>query len=185
MLILPDDTDWVPDPIGRADIAGKYFTKAKVPYVIIAKPAGFKGHLAGWLPIFDYRYGSHPVIPENPKSGACQVSPIAKYDFRSITDVRLVAEADKKAVSSAEGLAGNILSSIAWSISVSKYYRYVSPKQRMAMVGKNEIPEDFTFRDGLHCAGSACSRLVRWSDGYMLEFDPKTGNLDAWWIEDR
>ena len=68
---------------------------------------------------------------------------------------------------------------------VTKYYRYVAPGRRMTMAGSDETPEDVTFKDGLHCASDTCTRLVRWSDGHLLEFDPKTGNLDAWWVEDR
>ena len=141
--------------------------------------------MAGWLPIFDYRYGTCIQAFQNPKSGTCQVSSINKNDFRSIISIRQIVEADKKSVSSAEGLTGKNFIVYRMVGVISQYYRYVSPRQRMTTAGSNETSEDFTFKDGLHCVGQTCSRLVRWSDGYLLAFDPKMGTLNAWWVEDK
>jgi pimeloyl-ACP methyl ester carboxylesterase len=186
VLILPDDTDWDPDPGARGEIAERHFTLANVPHLIIAKPPGFSGHLAGWLPIFDYRYGTCiQAFLENPNSDACPPRRIASDDFRSIIDIRQVVEANRKSISSAQELAGKNFVAFTMADVVNKYYRYVSPGQRVTMVGNNEASEDFTVRDGLHCVGTTCSRLVRWSDGYLLEFDQNTGRLNAWWVENR
>jgi hypothetical protein len=43
--------------------------------------------------------------------------------------------------------------------------------------------ESYVFRGGLLCAADNCTALIRWSEREILEFDPKTGNLRAWWIE--
>ena len=39
------------------------------------------------------------------------------------------------------------------------------------------------FRDGQQCVGTVCTTLIKWSDSQFLEFDAKSGNLVAWWIE--
>ena len=186
VLILPDDTEWDPDPGARGEIAERHFTESHVPHLIITKPSGFSGHLAGWLPIFDYRYGACiEAFLENPASGACRPVPITSKDFRSIIDIRQVPGADKRSLLSAEGLTGKNFVAYTMLDVVSKYYRYIASGRRMTMTGAEETPEDFTFKDGMHCVGGECTKLVRWSDGYLLGFDPKTGNLNAWWIEDK
>ena len=153
VLILPDDTDiYDPDPAARGEIAEKHFTEANVPHLVIAKPQGFFGHLAGWLPLFDYRYGTCiQAFLENPKSGACRPLPLTSKDFRSIIDIRLVAGAADNTISSADGLVGKNFVIYTMIDMVSQYYRYVSPRQRMTTAGSNETPEGFTFKDGLHC----------------------------------
>jgi hypothetical protein len=45
--------------------------------------------------------------------------------------------------------------------------------------------QNYLFRDGFHCIGEICSRLVGWSNRQILEFDPKSGAIKAWWIEDQ
>ncbi len=186
MLILPDDTDWDPDPIGRADIAEKYFTEAKVPYVIIAKPPGFKGHMAAWLPVFDFAYGGCiQAFLETPRSAVFSTPPLADDDFRSIVGLDQIKDAESKRLVSAEPLAGKTFIAYTQLELVSKYYHYVSPTQRVTSKDRVQVPEDVAFRGGLHCAGETCSELIRWSDGYFLEFDPKTKDVIAWWIEDR
>ncbi len=128
VLILPDDTEWDPDPGARGELALKHFTQVNVPHLIIAKPPGFYGHLGAYLPMFDYRYGTCiQSFLENPKSGACRPSPIASDDFRSIISIRQVAGADKKALSSAGELAEKNFVVYSMVDVVAKYYRYVSP----------------------------------------------------------
>ena len=185
VLILPDDTDWDPDPGARGEIAKKHFTDVNVPHLIIAKPPGFSGHLAAWLPVFDYGYGKCvQSFLENPRSGACRAVPLTRFDFRSIVSISQMAALDKRLVS-ADTLAGKKFAAYTMSDLANKYYRYTAPGKRMVTEGGGERPQDVTFHDGLHCADKTCSRLVRWSDGYILEFDPKTGDLDAWWVEDK
>jgi hypothetical protein len=184
VMIVPDDNNWDPDPAARGQIAEKHFTQANVPHLVIAKPPGFFGHFAGWLPFFDYAYGRCIAkFLENPNSNACPLSPIANDDFRSILNLRQIVDADKRRITSADTLVGKKIDAYE-NRRISRQNDYISSSQRTDLQPVSEVRETYSFRDGLLCAEGECSTLIRWSEREILEFEPKTGDLKAWWIED-
>jgi pimeloyl-ACP methyl ester carboxylesterase len=185
VLILPDDTIWDPDPGARGQIAEKYFTQANVPHLVIAKPPGFTGHFAGWLPFFDFAYGKCiESFLELPKTEACPLPRISRDDFRSILNLKQVTDADKRRITSAETLVNKKFDAYE-NDDFNRQYDYISSSQRTNMQAVSDTRESFSFRDGLLCTGSKCSTLIRWSEQEILEFDAKAGDLKAWWIEDK
>jgi hypothetical protein len=184
VLILPEDHEWDPDPAVRAAIADKNFARTGVPHLVIDRPRGFTGHTAGRLPFFDFAFGKCvAAFLERPETQPCRLPPIANDDFRSILDIKQVADADKKQIASAEELVGKHFGVYALG-AVFRRYDYLSMTQRRTTLPTREFREDFSFRDGLLCAGTACSVVVKWSEGGIFEFDPKTGKLKAWWVPD-
>lgn len=156
---------------------------ALLPFI---KPPGFTGHLAGWLPIFDYAFGKCiAAFIENPSSSPCTPPPLSNADFRSIVDIQQVAEAGSRGITSAESLVGKKFLAYTLSASVTQHYEYVSATQRKHMQGTGTTSEGVSFRKELHCVGSQCSKLLKWNDGQLLEFDAKGGRLVGWWVERR
>ena len=108
--------------------------------------------------------------------------PLSDADFRSILDITQVADADKKRIASAEPLVGKKFDVYIIG-EFTRQYDYVSASERTKLIADAFSRERFSFRDGLLCAESKCTSLIRWSDSELLEFDPKSGDLIAWWIE--
>jgi pimeloyl-ACP methyl ester carboxylesterase len=104
-LILPDDSEWDPDPAVRGAIAEKHFMHAGVAHLLIVRPPGFTGHMAGYLPFFDYAFGRCiEAFLDNPTTQSCQLPAIANDDFRSILDRKQVGDADERRVASGDEL---------------------------------------------------------------------------------
>jgi pimeloyl-ACP methyl ester carboxylesterase len=185
VLIIPDDNIWDPDPAARGEIAEKHFMQANVPHFVIAKPPGFYGHFTSWLPFFDFAYGKCiDAFLETPKTQACTLPLIAKDDFRSILRIKQVADADKKRIISPEMLMGKKFA-VYENNDINRQYDFISTGQRINILPNKDEHETFAFRDGLLCAASKCSTLIRWSEREILEFDGKTGDLKAWWIAEQ
>jgi pimeloyl-ACP methyl ester carboxylesterase len=188
-LVVPDDRDYDPDPAARGAIAEKIFTQAKLEHVVLTKPPGFSGHIAAWLPIFDYAYGKCiQRFLESPSSDACQVPALSNADFRSIVRLDQVTGADDKRITSGEPLVGKKY--IVYSLQSEadkpnvRELTYLSANQRQSLEIDSSPREKIAFRDGLHCAGTKCSILVRWTENQLLEFDAKSRNVSAWWAEE-
>jgi pimeloyl-ACP methyl ester carboxylesterase len=174
------------DPGGRAQIAAKHFAGLNVPHLLIDKPAGFSGHVAAYLPFFDYAFGRClAAFLDKPTSEPCRLPPIVNDDFRSILDIKQVPDADAKRIGSADALIGKTFD--CWGLDAeSRRYRFISVRERVRMLCCSaETHEGISLREGILCAGNTCSKLVKWSEGQLLEFDAKTGQLKAWWIEDQ
>jgi pimeloyl-ACP methyl ester carboxylesterase len=187
VLILPDDTVYEPDAARRGAMAEKHFEEAKVPHLIITKPKGFTGHLAAWLPVFDFAFGRcvEAFIDEQ-AIGPCTLPPLSNDDFRSIVGIEQLANADKAPIGSAAPLVGKKF--VAYSLaadSVNHHYEYLSPTQRRHTESDTAKSEGVAFRKDLHCVGNQCSKLIRWNDEQLLEFEAKSGKLAAWWVEQR
>ena len=167
----------------RGKIAKEQLAKNNLASLIIDKPEAFKGHFAGWLPIFDFAYG--PCIQaflDNPKAETCQLAPLSNSDVRSIVRIAQVAGADGKAIATAAPLVGRKF--VAYPLGAyMRHYDYVSATKRHTMVSITEFDEGVESRDGIQCSRKICSKLVRWSDHDILEFDPEKGDLRAWWFE--
>ncbi len=174
------------DPGGRGAAAESALTQQGVPHIVIGYPPGFSGHFAGWLPFFDFAYGACvAAFLEAPQSRACWLPPRRNDDFRAILDLTEVSGADKKRIVSADALAGKKFAVYTLEDVDNKHFDYVAPGVRAVMLSTGETREPIAFRDGLQCAGDVCSILLRWSADEILEFDPKSGAIKAWWIEDK
>jgi hypothetical protein len=188
LLILPDDDIWDPDPAARGRIAEKHFADAKVPHLILAKPPGFTGHNSAALPVFDYAYGGCiQSFIENPNSDACVVPPLSNSDFRSLVSIDQIANADERQIRSAQALVGKkfVAYAITANVNMAQHYSYDSATQRKHVEFASHKEEAVSFRDSSHCVAGMCSRLIKWDEGYVLEFNAKSGKLNAWWVEDR
>ncbi len=187
VLILPDDNVYDPDPAARGEIAEKLFVQSSVTHIVIAKPPGFFGHYAGWLPFFDYAYGAciRAFLAGPAAAAPCAPPPLADDDFRSIIATDQVADVDQKRISSAAPLVGRKFAAYTLQDMDNKHFDYVATGERVTMLSQDERRERVTFQNGLQCIGKTCSLLLRWSESEILEFDPKSGAIKAWWIEDK
>ena len=164
--------------------ANDYFAKAGIPHLVIDKPPGFSGHFGGWLPVFDYAFGSCILsFLNNPATSACPEPPLSSQDFRSILNIRQVANSDSRRIRSADALVGKTFAAYELNNPFA-YYSYKSATERDSEIATARQPENISFRDGLQCAANDCSILVNWSDRQLLEFEPGTGNLKAWWVQE-
>jgi hypothetical protein len=178
--------DDVFDPGGRGDVAEKALTKHGIVHLLVDRPVGFSGHYSGWLPFFDFAFGQCiATFLAAPKSQTCRSPRRPGDDFRAILDLKEVAEADKKRIVSSTPLAGKKFAAYTLDDEDNKHFDYVSANQRVVMESDAEHHETVTFRDGLQCVGATCRALIQWSDHEVLEFDPKSGELKAWWVEDQ
>jgi pimeloyl-ACP methyl ester carboxylesterase len=181
LMFFKDD---IFDPGGRGLVAEKALSERSVAHLVLDQPAGFSGHYAGWMPVFDYEYG-HCIeaFIETPSNAPCVPPPLVKNDFRSILNLKQLALVDRKPIASAELLVGRKFVAYTLRDVDNKYLRYVSANKRVVMESDSEHPEAVTFHDGLHCVSKQCSILLQWSEHKILEFEPN-GALKAWWIED-
>jgi hypothetical protein len=177
------------EPGGRAQLVSAHFERDNVPSLIIDRPAAFFGHFAGWLPVYDYLYGGCiGSFFEQPAGTPCVAPPFSDDDFRSVFNISRVAEADQKRVTSGDTLAGRSFVIYNLKLPDKKYhyfYQYKSATERDIMSPVAQSHETVSYRDGQQCVGSVCSVLLSWSDSQFLEFDPKSGSLIAWWIENK
>lgn len=179
MLYAEDDED----PPGRGDVARKRFEQNKLPHLVINHPAGFKGHFAGWLPLWDYQFSQCILrFLENSKTNTCQLSALSHEDFRSILNLKQVKDFESKRITSTEPLVGKKFA--AYSLGLFRgQWEYLNQTRirRISLIG--EVRADVIVRDGLHCADDFCRLLIRWSDREILAFNSVTGSLAEWWIE--
>jgi pimeloyl-ACP methyl ester carboxylesterase len=183
-LILPNDREWDPDPGTRGAMAEKHFTQSKIPHIVLTKPPGFTGHFAGWLPAFDYVYGRCiEDFLDDTTATACSALPSSNADFRSIQALTQVPDAAAKVIASGVELKGKTFSAFTMLDRVTARYDYTTAAQRKTAHTEGAVVEPVAFQNGLHCAGGACTKLIRWSERQVLEFDPRSGKLIAWWIE--
>jgi hypothetical protein len=172
---------------GRAKLVSAHFERDKRPDLIIDQPPGFVGHFAGWLPIYDFAYGGcMRNFMTQPADGACSPPPLDNADFRSIVAISQVADAEQKRVAAGDVLAGR--SFVVYNLGLPDkqfhyLYQYKSASLRDIMSPVAQSQEAVSYHDGQQCVGSICTTLIKWSDRQYLEFDSKSGNLVAWWIE--
>jgi len=184
VMILPDDNEWDPDPAQRGAITAKYFKDASVPGIIIAKPPGFFGHFAAWLPVFDYAYGACiRAFIDHPKSETCTTPELTNTDFRSIVDIIQIADSERKVIKSAEPLVGRKFVAYTLTSRVARRYDYISPTKCQHVGRGDKQNESVSFAKNLHCAAGQCTKLLKWTDREILEFDAKSGKIFGWWIE--
>jgi hypothetical protein len=170
------------EPEERAAYAKVQLDKNKTPNLVLDHPKGFIGHSASWLPVFDFAFGKCiRGFLDNPTTAPCPLPPLSNHDFRSVVQLSQVPPTGET-IQNARPLVGKKYAAFTLGDSL-RHYEYSSAAQRINMNALQKSRESFEFRDGLHCVGAICSLLVHWSDGEMLEFDPKTRNLRAWWIE--
>jgi pimeloyl-ACP methyl ester carboxylesterase len=180
LMFYPDDDE---DPAGRSDVARKVFADNKLANLLIDHPAGFAGHFAGWLPLFDYEFGRCiQSFLDNLKTDVCNLSPLDNDDFRSILSLHKIADADGKRITTADMLVGKKFAAYMLGVPF-RDWEFVSTTKRHGTRAPLEFDEDFAFRDGKLCVKDDCYVLVRWSDGYILSYHANSGDLSGWWIE--
>ena len=186
VLILPNDTVFEPNAIARGDLAEKQFTDAKLPHLVLAKPPGFKGHYAGWLPFFDFAFGACiEAFLNDPQSKPCALPQRRNVDFRAILDLKEVAESEHKQIVSGDDLSGRKFVVYTLEDFDNKHFDFVSSKARVTMASERRFRDNFSVQNGILCSGgsSGCSVLIEWAPHQILEFDQKSSKLKAWWVE--
>jgi hypothetical protein len=165
-----------------------------VPNLVINHPPGFDGFFGAWMPVFDFAYGQCiENFLERLVSAPCAPPPLSDRDFRSIVSLDRVASSQQKRVTSVSMLLGkkfdiypvDIAATHPYQDMENRRYEFVGTNEWLQTNHSDEFREAISFRDGLLCVGGTCSVLLTWSDGYLLQFEPQTGNLLAWWVEDR
>jgi predicted alpha/beta-hydrolase family hydrolase len=166
-------------------IAEKQFAKLNVPHLIIDQPAGFLGHFAGYLPIFDYVYGAciQPFL-DSPSTQACRLPPLSNDDFRSILDIKQVHDVDERRIKSLTPLVGKAFT-VYRLADLNGHYQFVSESELVSRGPGGQRRLQISFRDRMVCLGSTCRLIVAWSKEQFLEFDPRNGALKAWWVEEQ
>ncbi len=97
-----------------------------------------------------------------------------------------MTDAAQKRIVSGDALAGRSFVVYNLGLPNKQYhylYTYKSATERDAVSPLTLSQEDVSFDDGEQCVGTACSILIAWSGRELLEFDPKSGDLVAWWVE--
>jgi pimeloyl-ACP methyl ester carboxylesterase len=180
-LVMPNDPFWDPDPAGRAAVAEKHFSEAKVAHVVLDRPRGFTGHFAAWLPVFDFAYGQCvEAFLDRPRNGTCRTPPLANNDIRSIVNIKQIEEANRKRVTSTAPLLGKRFAVYALD-EENEEFDFATAIFRMR--AQSQKPETIVFRGDEMCVGKKCSVLLQWSEREFLEFDPATGQLRASWMQ--
>jgi hypothetical protein len=173
------------EPGGRGAIAEKHFAAVNVRYLIIDGPPGFSQLFAGWLPVLDYAFGKCiRAFLDGATSADCRLPALADDDFRSIVNIKQVKDIEEKRITSVERLVGKKFDVYALNAE-SRRYDYISGAERINLQPFEDRRENVTFRDGRLCAGAVCSTVVAWSNHEILEFETESGELKAWWIEER
>jgi pimeloyl-ACP methyl ester carboxylesterase len=171
---------------GTGDLAKKALERTKSPHLVLDRPPGFKAHYAGWLPVFDYAYGRCiQALIAREWARPCIPRLLSRSDFRSIVDIKQIANVDEMRISSGDVLAGKKYVSYRLRDVDNKYFVYSSGSRRETQETDKKLTESVSFKGGLHCVNSSCAILLQWSDTEILEFDEGTGAIRAWWIEDR
>jgi pimeloyl-ACP methyl ester carboxylesterase len=175
------------DPGNLATLVRSHYQSLSRPDFVIDKPGGFVGHFSGWLPVYDYAFGQCiEAFLEQPQALACRPRPLSNDDFRSIVKLSQVADAGSRRISSAQPLIGKKF--VAFNLAYPKrpyhyLYNYETAGERSTMSPFAETSEAVSFRDGQHCVAGTCTLLIQWSQRQILEFDPSSGNLRAWWTQ--
>lgn len=181
LLVFAGD---VYEPGGRGIVAETAWSGH--PHLVIDAPGGFSGHYAGWLPVFDYAYGDciRGFLVRG-AGGPCTPPPLSHRDFRSIASLRQIGDPGGRRITSVAPLAGRKFAAYTLQDVDNKELTYDGRGGRSVLTSLSETRESVAFRDGMHCAGQACALLVQWAPGQILEFDADSGDIHAWWIEER
>ena len=172
------------DPGGRGDIAKDIFRRSTSPNLLIDRPPGFKGHYAGWLPIFDFVFGSclHSFI-EAPVTSECPMVPLDDADFRSIVKKDQVVDFDNRKIGSADELKGGtfIIYRTAGGPVQAEFDQGAGLHTLRA---KGVVDGKFSFTSGRICYLDECLDLVRWDEKHLIGFDSTSGQARSWWTQE-
>jgi pimeloyl-ACP methyl ester carboxylesterase len=171
------------DPGGRAKLLEDHLRSRRLAGLVIDSPSGIKGHNAGWIPAFDFRYGKClEAFFETLTSERCEPRTVSTTDFRAIANLKDIPDSDAKRIVSPEQLVGR--SYVVYSTAGSAWKTIYQSDRAVALLtpkGRNE--QGFEFKDGQHCRENQCRVLVKWDDKHLISFDPKSGAATSWWIE--
>jgi pimeloyl-ACP methyl ester carboxylesterase len=164
----------------RGQIAEKDLTSNGVPHLVIDKPAGFTGHFAAWLPVFDFEFGGCiSAFLDSLRSQGCERRQLNSTDFRSIINISQLAKPDR--ISSPDALVGRQFVVYARG-APSRKVDYISATERSDLSSDGLTNKEYSFRNDLHCVAKDCEVLAKWSDGHLLAFDPQSGDVKGWWV---
>jgi pimeloyl-ACP methyl ester carboxylesterase len=171
------------DPGGRDKLFEEQVRKRQLPHVLIANPKEPRGHNAGWLPAFDFRYGTClQAFFETLASRRCEPPAASAGDFRAISHRSQISDSDAKRIMHAEQLVGR--SFVVYSSGGAAWLAtYQTPRSVVWQTPKGRNEQGFEFKDGRHCRGNQCRVLIRFDDKHLIAFDPKSGAASSWWVE--
>ena len=171
------------DPGGRAKLLEDHLRVRNIAGLVIDTPPGIKGHNAGWVPVFDFRYGKClEAFFETLTSGHCGPPAASDTDFRAISNLKDIPESDARRIVSAEQMVGR--SYVVYSSAGSAWEAtYQTPQTVALLTPKGRNQQSFEFKEQQHCRENQCRVLVRWDDRHLIAFDPKSGAASSWWIE--
>src|SRR5262245_10698137 len=80
------------DPGGRAKLLEDHLRARQIAGLVIDNPPGIKGHNAGWVPAFDFRYGKClQTFFETLTAARCEPPAASDVDFRAISNLKEIA----------------------------------------------------------------------------------------------
>lgn len=175
------------DPGGRGKLVEEQGRSRKLPYLVIDDPPGFKGHAAGWLPIFDYVFGKCiQLFLETLRSQQCELPALSPTDFRSIVHRSQIPDFDAKRIVAPDDLVGHsyvVFSSEGDNSSRAWEVEFKSQSLAVRQTAKSRRELTYQLNEGDFCQQNRCNVLIQWDDQHMIAFDRSTGAATAWWIK--
>jgi pimeloyl-ACP methyl ester carboxylesterase len=180
------------DPGGRGKLVKEHALSNKLPYLLIDNPPGFRGHGAGWLPIFDYVFGKCiRLFLEMLISQQCELPALSNSDFRSIVSRAQIPDLEARRISTSDELAGRsyVVFTTEGETTEGEATRafevtYGSMLSLVRQTSQRKFEEKYNFRSGQYCDEAHCTILIRWDDTRLIGFDPKTGMATSWWVRE-
>jgi hypothetical protein len=171
------------DPGGRDAIAAEQFKRNKLINLLISKPPGFKGHLAGILPVFDFMYGTCiEGFIAAPRTTVCEPRGLDADDFRAVVGLDQIDET--KAEAPRDGSAFSGRSFVVYDLNGRiREVVFTSSKTVRIRTSREKSRQSWTFKDGALCLGKVCDAIRRWDQRRYLAFDAKSKSISSWWIE--
>jgi pimeloyl-ACP methyl ester carboxylesterase len=180
VLFAADDYD----PGGRGEIAKAIFRRSNTASLLIDSPPGFKGHFSGWLPVFDFIFGSClGSFIEARVTSACELPALDDADFRSIVKKDQVRDFDSRKIGAANEIPDGafVVYRTGGGPAHAEFKQGQSPETLRA---KGAVDGKFSFSAGHVCYLDECLVLVRWDETHLVGFDPATGQARSWWIRE-
>jgi pimeloyl-ACP methyl ester carboxylesterase len=156
------------DPGGRGPVTRDTLARNHVAALVIDGPAGFIGHGAGWMPEFDYTFGTCiNTFLEQPKDMHCDGTTPDSTDFRLMATEKDVVAAGGMLISLKDiDNKTFIVTSPRGHVTVERY------GQTMAKVLSDTslFTTQMNSKGDQICFSNACSRIYRLKDGAMIGF---------------
>ena len=166
------------DPGERGDVTDAFYSRTETPLLLIARPAGFVGHGAGWLPPFsDVFAACINDFLKKPETRKCPAAdPVVRRDSGEISEARLLGDKEATPVKQTD-LAGRqfILTSPEIEVQVLKFGR----RNVEVATADGVFDADLPSKENEACLGEDCYRLYRLPNGRYLGFR-ENGSFAGW-----